>query len=314
MSTYPTMRSRVEGYLTLRRQAGFSLRVAGEFLLLFARFADRRGHRGHLTIKLAIQWATALRKPNALTSAYRLDLLRNFARHWQLIEPATEIPPPGLFGRTRRRITPHIYTEEELCDLLTAADRMAPLGCLRAKTCATALGLVAAAGLRISEAVGLRRADVILEQGLLHIRNAKFGKFRWVPIHRTTVLALRHYARRRDEDPASAGTDAFFVFDHGQPVTYRKLAYAFRELRRHLKWRARGGYPTPRIHDIRHTFVCRRLERWSQEKKDLGSNILALSTYIGHVQVSKTYWYVTGTPKLLATAAARFEHGEGDLS
>lgn len=314
MSRYPTMHSRIEGYLAMRRQAGFSLHVAGEFLMLFARFADRSGHQGPLTTELAIQWATALRKPNALTSAYRMGLVRNFARHWQLLEPATEIPPPGLFRRSRHRITPHIYTEEELCELLAAADRMPPVGCLRAKTCATAFGLVAAAGLRIAEVLALRRADVMLEQGLLHIGHAKFGKFRWVPIHRTTVLALRRYARRRDEDPASAGTDAFFVFDHGQPATYRKLGYAFRELRRGLKWRARGGYPMPRIHDMRHTFVCRRLEHWSQEGKDLGSNILALSTYIGHVKVSKTYWYITGTPQLLAVAARRFEHSRGDLS
>jgi integrase len=314
MSTYPTMHSRIEGYLAMRRQAGFSLHVAGEFLMLFARFADRSGHRGPLTTELAIRWATALRKPNAQTSAYRMGLVRNFARHWRLLEPATEIPPAGLFRRSRHRITPHIYTEEELCALLAAADRMPPVGCLRAKTCATAFGLAAAAGLRISEVVALRRADVMLEQGLLHIRHAKFGKFRWVPIHRTTVLALQRYARRRDEDPASAGTDAFFVFDRGQPATYRRLGYAFRELRRSLKWRARGGYPMPRIHDMRHTFVCRRLERWSQDGKDLGCNILALSTYIGHVKVSKTYWYITGTPQLLAVAAARFEHSKGDLS
>ncbi|MGH7715777.1 MAG: tyrosine-type recombinase/integrase, partial [Vulcanimicrobiaceae bacterium] len=273
MSTHPTMQSRIEGYLAMRRQLGFSLHVEGKFLTYFARFADRSGHHGPLTTDLAIRWATALRKPNALTSAYRMGLVRNFARHWQVIEPATQIPPAGLFGRSHRRITPHIYTEEELCELIAAADRIPPLGCLRAKTCATAFGLVAAAGLRISEAIALRRADVILAKGLLHIRHAKFGKFRWVPIHRTTVQALRRYARRRDEDRASASTDAFFVFDHGRPATYRKLAYAFRELRRRLQWRARGGYPVPRLHDARHTFVCRRLERWSQAGEDLDCNI-----------------------------------------
>lgn len=314
MSRYPTMQSRIEGYLAMRRQLGFSLHVEGKFLTYFARFADRSGHHGPLTTDLAIRWATALRKPNALTSAYRMGLLRSFARHWQVVEPATEIPPPGLFGPSHRRITPHIYTEQELCELIAAAERIRPLGCLRAKTCATAFGLVAAAGLRVSEAVALRRADVILDEGLLHIGHAKFGKFRWVPIHRTTVQALRRYARRRDEDPASAGTDAFFVFDHGQPATYRKLAYAFRELRRRLKWRARGGYPVPRLHDARHTFVCRRLERWSQGGEDLDCNILALSTYVGHVKVSKTYWYITGTPQLLAIAAERFERRRGDLS
>lgn len=307
MNARHTMRSRIEGYLAQRRRAGVALWIEGLHLMLFARFADGTGHRGSLTTALAIRWATALRKPNALTSAYRLQILRRFARHWQLVEPDTEIPPPDLFGRTHRRLTPHIYTEQEICELVAAADRISPQGCLRSKTCATIFGLIAATGLRISEAVGLKRADVRLAQGVLQIRHAKFDKFRWVPLHATTAEALRAYTKRRDRDPMSTSTDAFFVFDRGRPVTYRKLAVVFRQLRRQLNWRARGGYPVPRIHDLRHTFVCRRLERWAREGLDIDCNILALSTYIGHVKVSKTYWYVTGTPELLAIAAQRFE-------
>ena len=312
MNAPATMCARIERYLALRRQAGFALWIEGLHLMLFGRFADRLPHKGPLTTQLAIRWATALRKPNALTSAYRMAILRRFALHWQLIEPKTEIPPPHLFGRTRRRLTPHIYTDQEIVDLIAVAERMAPRGCLRAKTCATIFALIAATGLRISEAIGLKRADVNLAQGLLHIRHAKFGKFRWVPLHSTAVQALRGYARRRDRDSLSAVTDAFFVFDHGHSVNYRKLAVVFRQLRKQLGWRARGGYPVPRIHDLRHTFVCKRLESWSREGSDIDRNILALSTYIGHVKVSKTYWYVTGTPELLAIAAQRFEHQAGE--
>lgn len=314
MSMYPTMRARIEAYLAMRRHAGFALHVEGIFLILFARYADGSGHRGPFTTELAIRWATKLRQPNALTSAYRMMMLRRFARHWQLIEPATEIPPAYLFGRTSRRLMPHIYTEEELCDLVAAAERIPPPGCLRAKTCATIFGLIAATGLRVSEAINLRRADVDFAEGLLHIRHAKFGKSRWVPVQQSATDAMRRYVRCRDEDRASVSSDAFFVFDRGQPVTYRKLASVFRGLRCHLKWRARGGYPVPRIHDIRHTFACRRLESWSRAGLDLDCNILALSTYIGHVKVSKTYWYLTATPQLLAIAAARFERNAGDHS
>lgn len=312
MNTYNTMCSRIEGYLAQRRHAGFALWIEGLFLMLFARFADRSGHQGPLTTELAVRWATALRKPNALTSAYRMQILRRFARAWHLSEPETEIPPPHLFGRTDRRLTPHIYTDQELCALVDAAAGIAPRGCLRAKTCAAIFGLLAATGLRVSEAIALKRADVHWAQGLLHIRHAKFGKSRWVPMHPTTVQALRRYAQRRDRDQASSGTDAFFVFERGRPVRYVFLADTFRKLRKQLNWRARGGHPAPRIHDLRHTFVCRRLERWSKEGLDLDCNILALSTYIGHVKVSKTYWYVTGTPELLAIAAERFERQSGE--
>ena len=314
MNAFPTMRSRIDGYLAKRRQEGFALWMTGLHLMGFARFADQSGHQGHLTTELAIRWATAQPKPNPLNSAYRMGIVRQFALHWQLIEPATEIPPARLLGYPRRRLTPHIYTDEELRDLLVAAAAMPPTGSLRAKTCAAVFGLLASTGLRVSEAIGLSRADVDLAKGLLHIRHAKFGKDRWVPLHPTTCHALRLYGRRSDQDRTSANADAFFVFDKGQPITYRKLLCAFSRLRRQLHWRSRGGFRVPRIHDIRHTFVCRRLEHWSQDGLDVDANILALSTYIGHVHVTKTYWYVTATPELLAIAAQRFEHNTGDLS
>jgi integrase len=161
--------------------------------------------------------------------------------------------------------------------------------------------------LRIAEATGLKRSDVDLEGGLLQIRNAKFGKSRLVPLHPTATRALRRYSKRRDRDPSSAITDAFFVFDYGRAATTRSLQYAFELLRNKLKWRARGGHPAPRIQDIRHTFVCRRLERWYKDGLNVDRNILVLSTYIGHAKVTDTYWHVTATPDLMAIAARRLK-------
>ena len=306
MSTYLTMTSRIDEYLAMRRQVGVALGSEGEFLKLFARFADRAGHHGAFSTQIAVRWATALRTPNSLTSANRMLILRRFAVHWRNIEPETEIPVPHMFGRMSRRLTPHIYTSQEVCDLVAAADNIGPPGCLRATTSAAIFGLLAATGMRVSEVINLKRADVQLASALLHIQHAKFGKSRWVPIHPSVVEALAVYTRRRDLDRFSSGTDSFFVLDHGRAVTYDSISLVFRRLRAQLKWQARGGHPAPRIHDIRHTFVCSQLERWARSGS-VDNNILALSTYVGHVKVSKTYWYATGTPELLAIAAKRFE-------
>jgi integrase len=301
------MCSKVQAYLEYRRTAGFALKVEAQQLFRFARFVDESGYRGPLTIELASRWAMASKFGRRLTAARRIEILRGFARYCQIFDSAAEIPPLRLFGPGHRRLTPHIYTDREIRSLMASAYSLFPLGGLRGVTCATIFGLIAATGLRIAEATGLKRSDVDLEEGLLQIRNAKFGKSRLVPLHPTATRALRRYAKRRDRDPSSAITDAFFVFDYGRAATTRSLQYAFELLRNKLKWRARGGHLAPRIQDIRHTFVCRRLERWYKDGLNVDRNILALSTYIGHAKVTDTYWYVTATPDLMAIAARRLK-------
>jgi integrase len=300
-----TMLLKVNGYLKERRRAGFALNIPGQRLLSFARFADRSGYRGPLTVDLASRWALANRRGLALTAARRIELLRSFARYCQIFDPKTEIPPLRLFGPGHRRLTPHIYTAQEIRALVAASARLYPANGLRPVTCATIFGLLSATGLRISEATALQRQDVDLQRGILHIRHTKFGKSRLVPLHSSTTHALQCYVCRRDQDPSSAATTAFFTFNHGQPARTRNLQYAFRNLRCQLGWYARGGHPAPRIHDLRHTFVCRCLQRWYKENADIDRNILALSTYLGHAKVTDTYWYITATSELMAIAARR---------
>jgi integrase len=304
----------IDDYLAVRRQAGFALKVEGEQLRRFARFAEQAGHRGTLTVQLAVHWASSSSSGRPLTAARRIEVLRPFTSYCRQFDPATEIPPRWLFGRAHRRLTPHIFTNDEVLDLLDACDRLYPPGGLRGASCKTIFGLIAATGLRISEATGLTRLDVDLEQRLLHIRCAKFGKSRWVPIHPTTAEALQRYVRKRDDDPIAGNTNAFFVFDYGRPASTRSVEYAFKILRAALKWRARGDHPAPRLYDLRHSFVCHRLQDWYARGLDVDRSILALSTYLGHAKVTDTYWYETATPELLAIAARRFVRREGGAS
>jgi len=285
MNMPKTMTAMVEAYLHHRRQAGYLLKIEGAQLIRFAHFAEQVGHQGSLTVKLVEQWANASRQLTPLTAARRLEVIRPFARYCQQFDPAVEIPPAGLFGPAHRRLTPHIFTDIEISALLTACERLHPPGGLRGASCATIFGLIATTGLRISEATALTRSDVDLKRRLLHIQHAKFGKSRWVPLHPTTTCALQRYVQRRDHDPLTVSTAAFFVFDYGRSASTSSLEYAFQLLRRRLKWRARGGHPAPRIHDLRHTFTCRRLECWYAEGLDIDRHILALSTYLGHTKI-----------------------------
>lgn len=165
---------RVEAYLEWRRRHGFELTIDATQLRSFARFADELIGADHLTVTLASAWAQASQRATRFTWARRIEILRGFARFCLREDPATEIPPRSLFGRGHRRLVPHIYTEAELCALLEAARKLVPREGLRPATCQCVLGLLAATGLRISEALALTTADVDLHGGTLHIREAKF--------------------------------------------------------------------------------------------------------------------------------------------
>jgi len=241
---------------------------------------------------LAIAWATAAQSSD-LYRARRLEIVRTLAKYCALFEPETEIPPSRLLGPAHRRITPHIYTEEEIAQLLAAAVELKPHGGLRPATMRCLLGLMYATGVRISEALHLTCGDVDLERGLLVIRETKFNQCRYVPLHTTTVHALTEYV-------------PFFVSDTGRPLPYRSALHAFRSLRRRLGWNSPGKRPL-RLYDLRHTFACHRLLAWYEEGVDVNTAIPLLSVYLGHRKVTDTYWYLTGIPEIMAIAAERFE-------
>jgi integrase len=306
MKQEPSMISLVEDYLMARRKMGFALDVAGEQLRAFARSADETGHRGPVTAALTVRWAQSSLRATPLTWARRLEVLRPFAKYRSQFDAATEIVPRAFFGPAHRRLVPHIYYEEEIVALLNATDKLLPVGGLRPLTYRTLFGLVAATGLRISEALHLKPQDVDLRDSILTVRQTKFRKSRLVPLHSTTTAALTRYAAARRRKLSGLGVAAFFVSDRGEPLADRTVHGTFEKLRADLGWVARGGHAAPRIHDMRHSFICNSLLRCYQQHQPIDNVIDALSTYVGHAKVSDTYWYITATPELMAVAVQRF--------
>lgn len=200
-----TITAKVDSYLSLRRGLGFRLQTEGQMLRGFAAFADAAGHRGPLTTELALRWARSTTSPVRLYWARRLEVVRTFARHLAATEPGTEVPPRGLLGPAHGRTPPYVYSDAEARRLMTAAGRLGPPGGLRPHTYRTLIGLLAATGLRISEALHLGRPDVDLTHGRLTVRETKFRKSRLVPLHATAIPALRAYAGRRNRIVAAPG-------------------------------------------------------------------------------------------------------------
>jgi integrase len=303
----PTLVSLVDEYLTLRRQLGFALHSSGQQLLAFARYADGIGHRGPITVELAVRWARLPRDARPCWWARRLQIVRGFALYRRLFDPGTEIPAAGLLGPSSRRATPHIYSDAEIAALLRAAAELGPTGGLRSDTYVTLFGLLLTAGLRISEALRLGRNDVDLQSGVLTVRRTKFRKSRLVPLHPTTVVALAKYARRRDRHHPCTPVCTFFLNHMAAPLGASGVAKSFGALRRKLGWTKNREGRRPRLHDMRHTMAVRTLLGWYQQGADVDRKMPALSTYLGHVEVTDTYWYLTAVPELMALTAARFQ-------
>jgi integrase len=250
-----TMTAKVDAYLLFRRNLGFNLKIEGQMLRQFAAFADAADHHGPLTTELALRFATATTSVDRLYAARRLEVVRGFARHLAVTEPDTEIPGRGLLGRAHRRTTPHIYSEGEVANLILAAGRLATPNGLRRHTYRTLIGLVAATGLRISEALHLGNMDVDLSQNRLTIRQTKFRKTRLVPLHPTVTFALRIYVAARDQAVPMSATSPFFVSDRGTPLAYSTVHYTFRRLCEQAN--INGSRRRPRLHDLRHSADCR---------------------------------------------------------
>lgn len=323
MSKHISLQARIDDYLAERRRLGFALRSRDTLLASFARYVTSQHHRGPLTVELMADWARCDKGNRGTpgTWARRLALLRHFARYLKQFEPDTEVPDELIFGPEPGRVTPHIYREEEIVELLAAARKLGPRGSLRPMTFETLFGLMASTGLRVSEAIHLRDADVDLKRGMLTIRQTKFAKSRQLPLHPSTVEALARYRRQRIRHASSTADTPFLIGSRGQrlglPLGDRQVHRVFNTLRDSLGWVNRGAHEAPRLHDLRHTFAVRRLMLWHAEGTDVDQMMLTLSTYMGHAEIFYTYWYLTAVPELMALAGGKFEHfvdfpGEGD--
>jgi len=202
---------------------------------------------------------------------------------------------------------PHIFTDEETIVLLEEAAKILPHGGLRPATCRTVIGLLASTGLRISEAVNLMQEDFDSKSHVLYIRKSKFHKERFVPIHPSVSQVLQSYEKQRDRIVNRTGDKHFFLFDNGKSITQRCIRHVLRSICKKLDWKPRGDHRNHRLHDLRHTFIVRRVLENYKQGIDPDRAILSLATYVGHVKVADTYWYLTGIPELMSIASHRFQ-------
>ena len=283
----------VEGYLAVRRLGGFALSNNEYLLRSFVAYASAQ-EEAVIRTTTVVAWANL--GPSLAQRHRRYETVRQFATQVHLDDPRHDVPPAGYFGYRKTRRPPRLYTATEIDQLLAAAADLPDT--LTPHTYGALIRLLVATGLRISEALALQIED-LRGDGLL-IRKTKFQKTRLVPLHETARTGLEQYLHHPARPPCR--TPWVFVSDRGAPLRYRDVHPVFRRLVVRARLDRRGGR-APTLHGLRHTFAVRALAATPTGRRHVGQAMRALATYLGHVSITSTYWYLEATPDLLAEVA-----------
>ena len=231
--------------------------------------------------------------------------MRSFAKYLSALDPATEIPPIGLLPEPSHRVVPYIYCDDDIGRILDEAGRLTPEH--RADTYQTLIGLIFATGMRVGEAVRLDNDDVDFDEGILTIRDTKFGKSRQVPVHSSTVEALLGYLHRRDQRRPRPKSPSLFTSTIGTRLLRDNVSTVFPRLVAAVGLASPPGRRRARLHDARHTFAVRCVISWYRAGLDVHERLPLLSTYLGHVDPKTTYWYLSAVPELIELIAERLD-------
>ena len=306
----------VEAYVLFKRGLGIEMATTATTLAQFVRFADSAGHTGPVDLNIAVAWARSGNGHRESYEATRYELARRVSDFARVMDPELPELPRGIMGKTKERVTPYVYTDEEVAVLMSCASRFYYLqDPLKPMSLEFAIGLMRSAGLRPNEALALEDADYDEGERMLTVRLSKNAKTRIVPLDDSVAEAIGAYRERRDAARADFSCTRLIVGTGSRAVRIWTLDDLFMELRMALlgrgeMWQRRP----PRLMDLRHTFAVRTLLRWHEEGADVNAMMPVLARYLGHESISETYWYLTGTPELMGIAGDAFEAHFGGWS
>jgi integrase len=299
-----SLRSALAGYLQLRRSLGYSLQRDAKLLAQFITYLEAQG-TSTITIADALTWASLPTGGSPSWLGFRMSVVRGFAAYLHTLDTRVEVPPIGLLPGRSRRAVAYLYSDADIMALFAQADRLRTP--LRRATMQTLIGLMAVTGMRGGEVVGLDDEDFDTGNRLLHVRHAKLGKSRLLPLHPSTVTALQGYRQLRDHAFDRPVSPALLVSTAGTRLNYNNVGQTFVTLVRRAGLTTRSASCRPRPHDLRHTFAVRTLLDWYRDGGDVAARLPLLSTYLGHAEPANTYWYLQAAPELLAEAARRLD-------
>lgn len=303
------IKAQVEAYIAYKNGLGVPLVSEGSAMRQFARYADSVGHEDPINAEIAVEWARSGANHAEGYEIKRYEMARRVHEYACALAGVPATLPPGLIGKSCNRITPYIFTDEEISLIMCAASRMyVQQDAMKPLVYAAVIGLLRATGMRPNEALSLDDSDFDPDAGTFLVRKGKNNRERLVPVEDSTVDAIMRYRERRDGLRDGSECRRLFVVNGDKPVHLGNLEHSFCEIRcvllnRGEIWERRP----PRIYDMRHTFAVSKILSWHESGENVSAMLPVLATYMGHRNISETYWYLTGTPELLQVACDAFE-------
>ncbi len=303
------VRDQVEAYIAYKNGLGVPMVSEASAMRRFARYADSVGHEGPITVEIAVEWARSGTNHAEGYEIKRYEMARRVHEYACALAGAAPTLPPGLIGKSCNRITPYIFADEEISLIMHAASRMyVQQDAMKPLAYAAVIGLLRATGMRPNEALSLDDSDFDPDAGTFLVRKGKNNRERIIPVEDSTVEAIMRYRERRDELRDGLQCRRLFVANGDKSIRLGNLEHSFCEIRcvllnRGEIWERRP----PRIYDLRHTFAVSKILSWHESDENVNAMLPVLATYMGHKNISETYWYLTGTPELLQVACDAFE-------
>lgn len=278
-------------FVAFKRSLGFQYQAEAKMLQRFDRWMlTQPGDHRQLTQSLVEEWTTPGPMEGARTNAQRVGMMRHLGLYLNTMGHDAYIAEP-LRPTRHYTFVPHIFTVHELDGIFTEADRLPPH---RRSTLPIVLPVILrvlyGCGLRISEATQLEVQHVHWEDGVLEIRDSKFGKDRLTPMSETLATVCQGYMQA--VHASSPPTAYFFCHRDGGPVSPDTIYRRFRD----VLWQAgiahRGKGQGPRVHDLRHSFAVHTLKAAVDRQIDIYAALPILSAYLGHASIAATEQYV----------------------
>jgi integrase/recombinase XerD len=291
-------------FVAFKRSLGFKYDTVEDELYRFSRFSEAFHMSEPVLTKDIVQaWNTKRPNEGLKTNARRVYTLRQFALYLNSLGLQSYIAPPD--NNTRHyTFIPYIFTHSEIERIFTSSDQLFPRrNATLPLIVPVILRLLYSSGLRISEAISLQNKHVNLQDGILEIKNSKFGKDRLVPLSEAMLEVCKQYFQVIHKQ--SSSEDYFFMKTDRQPITSNSVYKRFREVLWESGISHGGKGKGPRLHDLRHTFAVHALKCAVDRQTDVYCALPILSTYLGHASIEATGQYVRLTadvfPEIRAT-------------
>lgn len=298
-------------FVALKQALGRRFDTQRYLLVLFDRFLAEV-HATDLTAESYSAWCSSIEHLMPSGRRMRMQIVRQFCRYRRRSEPDCFVPDPSQFPPPQPRRLPHVFSENEIARLLDAADSLHRWGAspLYPQVVRLALVLLYTSGLRRGEVVRLTLGDYDSGEQVLLVRDSKFHKSRMVPVSRDAAAEIDRYLADRRQHGFPCGADApLLLHRHGSDL----IAYSGNGLRVFMRrlFQTAGVRTTaggvPRVHDLRFTFAFHALLRWYRIGVDVQARLPALATYLGHVSILSTQYYLPILDVVAQEASDKFE-------